>query len=295
MPLRRLRTHCAAARASGFGFIAFFGASAAWAAPNPSGAEADCKAAYARSQELERAASLREARDALVGCAKTECGKALRQQCELQYNRLDSMVPTVVLHFVDKSGAKREDVQVRMDGQPFASKLDEQPLPVDPGVHEFTFATADGQQATARAMIVEGQLNRPIDVGLAPVVSAKLPPQAASSEPTPAPKESTAPVIEASEEAPLPTGSSGLPFAIGGPGLVVAGGGVALLLAGKQNTVDLAVDAIAVGAGGIIGALWLLARPHPRESESKAAASVTYKLDVVPASAGGVASLSGAF
>jgi hypothetical protein len=297
MALQRLRIHCIDALASGIGLIAFSAAPAARAAPNGSGVEADCKAAYAASQERERAGSLREARDALVGCAKTECGKALRQQCELQYNRLDSMVPTVVLRFTDKSGARREDVQVRMDGQPFASKLDGQPLPVNPGVHEFTFVTADGQQATSKVMIVEGQLHRPIDVGLAPPVAATPSGQAPASQPAAAPKEGAPPVPPVGEEpeAPLPAGSPGLPFAIGGAGLVVAGGGVALLLAGKQNTVGLAVDAIGVGAGGIIGALWLLGRPHPHEVEKKASARVTYKVDVVPTTSGGVASMSGTF
>lgn len=308
MTIRRLRIRPLAAWASSIGIL--FGASPAWAASKASGVEADCKAAYARSQQLERAGSLREARDALVDCAKAECGKALRKQCEVQYNRLDSMVPTVVLRFVDKSGARRADVQVRMDGQPFASKLDDQPLPVDPGVHEFTFATADGEQASTKVMVVEGQLNRPIDVSLAPPVAGATPAQAPiaqpaaapTSQPAAAPNEAMPPISPLVEEpeAPLPAGPSALPFAVGGAGLAVAGGGIALLFAGKQNTVDLAIDAIAVGAGGVVGALWLLARPHPHETEKhendkKAAASVTYRVDVVPTSSGGVASVSGAF
>lgn len=291
------------------GTLVLLAAVPAKGATRGSGGERECKAAYARAQEQEQAGSLREARDSLVGCSKLNCSQALRQQCEVEYNRLDSRIPTVVPRFLDKNGAARTDVQVLIDGQPLATPLDGQPVTVDPGVHEFTFKTADGQTFSKKIMIVESDRERPIDGGLVPpqaapsegaappAQAAETPPQANAGQPpaNAAPKEPSPPppppVPEEPEE-PLPVGPPGLPFALGGAGIVLAGTGAGFLIFGTQKSSALALDGIGVGVGAIVGAIWLLARPRPRE---KPAPHAAYTVDVHPAYGGGVASVSGAF
>jgi hypothetical protein len=70
------------------------------------------------------------------------------------------------------------------------------------------------------------------------------------------------------------------------------GVGTAFLIAGQQNTWNLAVDSLAVGAGALVGAIWLFARPHSKEKPPPRAA---YTIDVRPVASGGMASLSAVF
>ena len=294
------------------------GAAPAHAAPGAAGAESECVSAYKHAKELAQSGSLREARDLLVSCAKPTCSKALRQECEVEYNRLDSQIPTIVLHFTDKNGAPRTDVQVQVDGQPLTAQLDQQPLPVDPGVHEFTFKTADGETVSRKVMILENDRLRPIDATLAPAptlapslaaspegpaVQGSPSPggatshaaEAGASQPASVPsKEPPAPApVPEEPEPPLPAGPPALPFILGGAGVVFAGTGAALLAFGKENVLDFAVDGLAIGAGAIVGAVWLLARPHP--PEKKPAPRAAYSVDVHPAAGGAVASVAGTF
>lgn len=322
MAFERLRLGCIGLVA-GSGMMVLFAARPARGAPGGSGAESECMSAYNHAKELSEAGSFREARDALVSCTKPSCSKALRQQCEVEYNRLDSQIPTIVPHFTDKSGARRADVQVQVDGQPLTSRLDEQPLPVNPGIHEFTFKTADGETVSTKVMILENDRLRPIDVTLAPPQTAPAsagapaayppspaapspaasPPAASTTSPTEAsssqssggsPKEQgPATAIPEEPEPPLPSGPPALPFVLGGAGLAVAGTGAVLLGVGKQNVLDFAVDGLAIGAGALVGAFWLLARPHP--AEKKPAPRAAYTVDVHPAVGGAVAAVAGRF
>jgi hypothetical protein len=304
MALHRLRI-ARAPRIGGAALIVLFGLfGAAPARGAPSGAEAECKAAYTHAQEREQAGSLREARDLLVACTKPSCSKALRQQCEVQYNTLESRIPTIVLSFTDKNGSPRADVQVQMDGQPLVSQLDGQPVAVDPGVHEFAFKTADGQTSTKKLMIVESDRGRTIDGGLAAPAPTEAPAQAPAppnapagnaSPPSGAPKEAPPPPppppVPEEPEPPLPPGPRALPFALGGVGIVAVGAGAGLAI--KQKTLGIGLDCIGAGLGAVIGAVWLLARPRP--PEQRAAPHAAYTVDVHPAVGGGTASVSGRF
>jgi hypothetical protein len=51
-------------------------------------------------------------------------------------------------------------VQVRVDGEPFASKIEGSALPIDPGMHDFSFVVDGHVFATQKILIVQGQRNR---------------------------------------------------------------------------------------------------------------------------------------
>jgi len=127
---------------------------------------AACKAAYKGARQLEQSAKLRQARDMLLTCAKATCGALLKQQCTNLYLQLDQDIPSVVPLVTDDSGAPRVNVQVTMDGEVLTSRLDGRSLPVDPGLHEFSFSSDTGIFATQSIMIVQGQRNRPLSVAL---------------------------------------------------------------------------------------------------------------------------------
>ncbi len=142
-----------------------------------------CEIAYKNALQLEQSAHLRQARDLLLSCAKSACGSSLRQRCTVRYAQLESDIPSVVPLVTTEAGEPRVDVPVTMDGEQLTPRLDGRALPVDPGLHEFSF-TADGAVInTQKVMIVQGQRNRPIAVSMRP---DKRGPRAALGPPVPA-------------------------------------------------------------------------------------------------------------
>jgi hypothetical protein len=123
-----------------------------------------CRSAYDKAQDLERSSRLIEAKESLQSCARPRCGRRLQQVCAAKFSLIESDIPSVVLLVTDGTGAPRVDVGVKMDGAPLATEIDGRALPVDPGLHEFSFSTIDGVFATRKVLVGQGQRNRPIEV-----------------------------------------------------------------------------------------------------------------------------------
>jgi hypothetical protein len=123
-----------------------------------------CIGAYEQGQELEQAAKLVRARETLLACATSKCGEFLRRECATRSSRLDSEIPTVILLAKGDSGEALVDVEVTMDGQLLSATLDGRALPVDPGLHQFSFKAKRGTTAEQRTVIVQGEQNRVIAV-----------------------------------------------------------------------------------------------------------------------------------
>jgi hypothetical protein len=125
-----------------------------------------CENAYKNAIALEQSAHLRQAKDLLLSCAKSSCGAVLRNRCASHYGQLEADIPSVVPLVTTETSEPRVDVQVTMDGELLTPRLDGRALPVDPGLHEFSF-TVDGTAiGTQKVMIVQGQRNRPLAVSL---------------------------------------------------------------------------------------------------------------------------------
>jgi hypothetical protein len=276
-------------RAGACGAVLLSSAAAGQAAPKPPETEAQaCKTAYTKAQESEQAGRLREAKDLLLQCTKTACGRLLEQECLARYTRLESDIPTIVLHVVagDKGTPPADELQIRMDGALLTSRLDE-PMAVDPGVHEFAIRTADGMvEVSRKVMILQGDVNRPVALSLR---SGGETSQSSAGAGATRPSDKPEP-----EEPSAPSGSLVIPLLLGGVGVAGVGVGAAFLIAGQQNTWNLAVDSLAVGAGALVGAVWLFARPHSHSNE-KPPPRAAYTIDVRPIASGGMASLSGVF
>jgi hypothetical protein len=214
-------------------------------------------AAYKAGQEQEKAGHLRAARDSFQTCAQVTSCTGLAPKCGVKYSELASQMPSVVPVVTDEAGSPRVDVQVKVDGETLCSQLDGKGLPVEPGVHEFSFSTERGVFATQKVMIVEGQRNRPITVSMrptgavattAPVDTAATSPAAVEIKPAasakmvadePAsdsePAVASAPAAAVSA-APLPRkGPSTLTYVFGAAGIVGLGAGAALTFWGKKD------------------------------------------------------------
>ncbi|HLK39996.1 MAG TPA: hypothetical protein VKU41_24740 [Polyangiaceae bacterium] len=306
---------------------------AAFAAPiaRAGGAASACAATFRNARERAEAGRLREARELLLSCAKGKCG-ALGQQCAATYSQLGADVPTVVPVATDEAGAPRVDVAVSIDGEPLTPQLDGQALPVDPGLHEFAFATSSGVFSTQRVMILQGQRNRPITAVLkateAPnrkerplesqgAASAQAPGQ---GDPVEAPDKtldkaapSTAPVQ--GPRSARHGESSALAYVVGGAGLAAVGAGALLVYWGRQDndllskctplcqptsvehvkTLYLAADvSLGVGVAALGVATWLFATSHAHEGKLTPRPS-TYSLDLRPTRSGATLSVARAF
>jgi hypothetical protein len=129
------------------------------------------------------------------------------------------------------------------------SRIDGRSLPVDPGLHEFSFTSEGRVLATQKVMILQGQRNRPISVAIKPsavnaksspdkppvdkVAISKREPDAPASE-TAAPVKPDKPPVEPRvpetppSEAAKNGGHGAMPWILGGVG--IAGLGAAGLL-----------------------------------------------------------------
>jgi hypothetical protein len=125
-----------------------------------------CVDAYKEANKQERASRLREAIKSFTTCSQPICGVVLRRECLLRYSQLQADIPSVVPVVTDATGEPLMDVKVSMDGEVLTSRIDGRAVAVDPGLHEFSFATPAGT-ATQKIVILQGQRNRPITVSVA--------------------------------------------------------------------------------------------------------------------------------
>jgi hypothetical protein len=129
-----------------------------------------CSAAYQGAQERQRAGHLRQARELLLECAKPTCG-GLQRKCASGAGQLSSRLAWISPVVTDAAGTPLADVQVKVDGEPWTMRLDGHPLPVDPGLHEFSFSARVGAwpgrdvSKTQKIMVWQGQRG-PISITL---------------------------------------------------------------------------------------------------------------------------------
>jgi len=218
------------------------------------------KDAKAKEQEGQ----LQGARALLRQCAQTPCSAFVRQQCANKNTKLEMDTPSVVLLVTDAAGSSRTDVQVKVDGEPFASALDGRALPLDPGMHDFSFI-ADGHVfATQRILIVQGQRNRFITANIGRSGSrgavaadesagpteeqvAKLPvarqrakvAEAAADKKSAAEPEASAATEGTSEEPAAAKPRRILPWVLTGVGVASLGAGAVFTLWGRKDNKDL--------------------------------------------------------
>jgi hypothetical protein len=301
-------------------------AHASVAAPPSTKANGPCANAAQEAREHVAAGRLRRARGAFIECAKTSCGSLL-QQCRSGLQQLDSDTPSVVPVATDASGAQRLDVRVSMDGELLTSQIDGRSVDVDPGMHEFSFRTDQGDVHSEKILILQGQRNRVISVALkradAPSIHGNAS-DAAPSAPSeaslrPAAERKTSPVPAesrrepaASESTDPPRASPVLAYIVGGAGLAAVGSSLLLAHWGRednilldrcapncsQESVDhvrsmyIAAD-VTLGAGVLaLGAATWLYLSRPEVEDEKAAA---YHFDVQATAAGAYATVRRAF
>jgi hypothetical protein len=121
---------------------------------------ADCLAASDASLKLGNDHKLRAERSQLLVCAASTCPADIRKECLSRVDEVNAQIPTIVFSAKDPKGADLSAVNVKMDGEVVAERLEGTALSIDPGEHTFTFETAGQSPVTKKLVIVEGQKDR---------------------------------------------------------------------------------------------------------------------------------------
>lgn len=152
-------------------------------------ARADIKACVAASeagQHARAAGKLREAQAQFHSCADASCPSIVRRDCQQWKTEITQTMPSVVFAARDRAGKDLFDVAVSMDGETLVTKLDGNPVSVDPGKHVFRFEVAGPTPAvtTETVLVRENERKRNVtatfDAAEAPKVAASPDPVTAS-------------------------------------------------------------------------------------------------------------------
>lgn len=215
-----------------------------------------CRTVADQAQARWQAGHLREARELFLSCSKGACG-ARSAECRAALQRLDQDIPSIIPVVTDEHGTPLLDVQVEMDGKLLISHLDGRGLPVDPGLHQFSFKAGQGVFHVEQVMIVEGQRNRVLaaqwtasgaNAGASASVAEAAPQSAGPGDAVPAPaleqRSAGAMPPSAASGTALPTadqphsGKRRSPiwmYAIGGAGVAAVGTSLLLVHWGSQD------------------------------------------------------------
>jgi hypothetical protein len=273
-----------------------------------------CLDASSKGQRFRDTHKLVEAREQLRVCAAAACPRVVQRDCAIWLAEVEKALPTVVLSAKDGRGGDLFDVNVSVDGNALATRLDGQALPMNPGPHTFHFESADGASADRQVLVKEGEQMQAVAVVLGPPVRAQAGTTPAGTSPAAPSSGATSPSIGTA--APDSKGASHPWRTVG---WVASGAGVAGLAVGtvfglvalgdktSHCTGDLCdpgtssnvrtwalISDIGWIAGGVLlagGAALLLFGP----SGSEPGATASVKLAPTMLSGGGGAALGGTF
>lgn len=141
-----------------------------------------CISAYEQTQTLRKDGKLVAARAQAAVCAHDECPELLVKDCVRWMRELDESTPTVILEAHNEKGEELVVVDVSIDGEPLASRLEGAPVAIDPGKHVFRFS-ARGATYEERLLVREGEKKKRI---VAKLDAPRVEPQGAEARPTPA-------------------------------------------------------------------------------------------------------------
>jgi hypothetical protein len=122
-----------------------------------------CAQAYEKAQEEKTSGRLNAAVEHLKRCVDSSCTQFIREDCARWMDQTESALPSVVFS-VREDGKDLTNVEVLCDNQPLTRTLDGKALPVDPGLHRFSFNVPGLAPMERELLIREGEHNRIIDV-----------------------------------------------------------------------------------------------------------------------------------
>jgi hypothetical protein len=105
---------------------------------------------------------LTRARDRLRACSAPECASTVRDGCTKTLLEVEAAMPTVVLFADSDEGALKSPVRVLLDGVSLVDRIDATAIPIDGGVHVFSFERDGASPVEVRLALSTGQKNVPV-------------------------------------------------------------------------------------------------------------------------------------
>jgi hypothetical protein len=137
-----------------------------------------CIAASELGQKQRDQGALIAARGSFRTCAADDCPAMIRKDCGRWLDNVEQGLPTVVLGARDEHGADVLDVQISIDGVPFADAESGRAIALDPGPHVIHFEKPPAAPVEQTVLLRMGDHNRPILATFAPPAPAEKPPPA---------------------------------------------------------------------------------------------------------------------
>jgi hypothetical protein len=143
----------------------------------PAGADfTKCADADASAQALQHEGKLTAARVQLRACVDPSCPDVIRTDCAQRQEEIERLQPTVLFDIKDEAHHDVVQVGISLDGQKVADQVNGLGIPVDPGVHTFTFASPGHPVTSAQFVIREGEKLRKETIVLLEPAGAPPPP-----------------------------------------------------------------------------------------------------------------------
>jgi hypothetical protein len=140
-----------------------------------------CIAAHETAQSLRNAGRVKDARKALITCARDMCPALISNDCKPWLVEANAEQPSVVLSVRDEHGTETADVRVTLDGVLLTEHLDGRPIDVDPGEHQLRFERRGVAPIEQKVFLHAKEKQRVVQVSFAPsVVVAPVAPVAHS-------------------------------------------------------------------------------------------------------------------
>jgi len=139
--------------------------------------KAACVSAADAAQQLRSDGKLRDARAALLVCAREACPGIVRADCAQWLSEVEAAIPTLVVRAQDTHGRELGDVRVLLDETALSSTLDGLPIAVDPGEHTLVCERAGSKQYREVIVLHTGEKNHVVSATLQDV-DAAVPPGA---------------------------------------------------------------------------------------------------------------------
>jgi hypothetical protein len=115
-------------------------------------------------------------------CAGPSCADWIQKECTGWQNEVERAMPTIVVRAIGHDGCDLDLARVLVDGETLATRIEGQPLRIDPGPHVVRVEAANDAPVEQRIVLSAGEKNRRLFVSFARPGAACTPAPRASED-----------------------------------------------------------------------------------------------------------------
>jgi hypothetical protein len=118
-----------------------------------------CFTAYEQGQRLRHRGSLQASREQFAICSADGCPGPVKKDCAQWLGEVQKSLASVIVTARDGQGQETTNVEVFVDDQRVAQRLDGKPISIDPGSHTMRYVLGD-QKREEKIFLGEGEQRR---------------------------------------------------------------------------------------------------------------------------------------